>query len=79
MDPERELSYSRPPVYFRPMLDSMLVEELTPGDLDGAIPSLSLVLEACVAKGASIGFLPPFDADAAAEFWRKVKENQTGG
>ncbi|HXQ40675.1 MAG TPA: GNAT family N-acetyltransferase [Candidatus Udaeobacter sp.] len=57
---------------FGPMLESVLVEELAPGDLDSAIPSLSLVLAACVAKGASIGFLPPFDAGEAAEFWRKM-------
>jgi len=54
------------------MLESVLVEELAPGDLDGAIPSLSLVLAACVETGASIGFLPPFDAAEAAEFWRKM-------
>lgn len=72
MEPLRELSESRPPVYFQPMLDSVVVEELAPDDLDGAIPGLSLVLAACVEKGASIGFLPPFDSAEAAEFWRKM-------
>jgi ribosomal protein S18 acetylase RimI-like enzyme len=54
------------------MLESLSVEELAPGDLDGAIPALSLLLVACVAKGASIGFLPPFDATEAAAFWAKM-------
>ena len=54
------------------MHESLRVEELVSGDLDDAIPALSLVLTACVAKGASIGFLPPFDATEAAAFWRKM-------
>ena len=54
------------------MLEPVLVEELASGDLESAIPALSHLLEACVAKGASIGFLLPFDAADAAEFWRKM-------
>jgi ribosomal protein S18 acetylase RimI-like enzyme len=54
------------------MLESVLVEELVPDDLDRAIPALSRLLAACVAKGASIGFLPPFDATEAAEFWHRM-------
>jgi ribosomal protein S18 acetylase RimI-like enzyme len=71
-EPERGLSEASRQFIFGPMLESVLVEEVAPGDLDDAIPSLSLMLAACVDKGASIGFLPPFDAPEAAEFWRKM-------
>jgi ribosomal protein S18 acetylase RimI-like enzyme len=54
------------------MSESALVSELAPDDLESAIPGLSQLLAACVAKGASIGFLPPFDAAEAAAFWRKM-------
>lgn len=54
------------------MAEPLLVEELAPAELEAAIPALSHLLAACVAKGASIGFLPPFDEAEAAEFWRKM-------
>ncbi|OYQ35926.1 hypothetical protein CHU95_06610 [Niveispirillum lacus] len=38
-------------------------------DFAAAIPDLALVLAACVANGAAVGFLPPLDLDSAAAFW----------
>ena len=70
--PITELSESGRRTIFGSMPPSVQVEELAPNEIDRAIPSLSQVLAACVAKGASIGFLPPFDAADAAEFWRKM-------
>ena len=37
------------------------------------------MLEACVAKGASIGFLHPMPAGEAAAYWRGVAEGVAGG
>ena len=59
-------------IYFRFMLEPLLVDELAPAELEGATPSLARLLAACVADGASIGFLPPFDVAEAAAFWRKM-------
>ncbi|WP_459614821.1 N-acetyltransferase family protein [Bordetella sp. 2513F-2] len=46
------------------------IETLPPGGLAAAVPELAEVLQACVAAGASVGFVLPFDLAAAAAFWR---------
>jgi len=61
------------------MSQPLLVDELAASDLESAIPALSRLLAACVSTGASIGFVPPFDAAEAAEFWRKMAVQISSG
>ncbi|MER3439581.1 MAG: GNAT family N-acetyltransferase [Chloroflexota bacterium] len=47
----------------------MTIREVTsPGDRE--IAELASILVAVVAEGASVGFLPPLEMDAAKEYWR---------
>ncbi|NJP66903.1 GNAT family N-acetyltransferase [Streptomyces sp. ventii] len=44
---------------------------MDPGEFRQRVPDLSLLLADSVAGGASVGFLAPFDATAAARWWRR--------
>lgn len=48
----------------------MILEELTAATLPAALPELAALLEACVAAGASIGFLHPMAPGEAAAWWQ---------
>lgn len=55
------------------------VEELTAGGLAAERRALAEALAACVADGASIGFLPPFDVEAASAWWEGVEAHLRSG
>ena len=44
--------------------------ELMPSELERYENDLALVLQACVANGASVGFVLPFSIEEAAAYWR---------
>jgi GNAT superfamily N-acetyltransferase len=44
-----------------------------------AVPRLSGILSACVAKGADLAFLPPLAPDAARGFWRSIAKDVAAG
>ncbi|MBO6542491.1 MAG: GNAT family N-acetyltransferase [Alphaproteobacteria bacterium] len=44
--------------------------ELMPSDLERYENDLAVVLQACVANGASVGFVLPFSIEEAAAYWR---------
>lgn len=46
------------------------IDEIGGADLDAALPGLAEVLRACVADGASVGFVAPFEIKASEAFWR---------
>ncbi|MDP9109742.1 MAG: GNAT family N-acetyltransferase, partial [Pseudomonadota bacterium] len=43
------------------------------------LEALSGVLQACVASGASVGFMNPFDAKIGREFWTDIGQQVTRG
>lgn len=51
------------------------IESPTDADIDG----LSALLVDCVAGGASVGFMQPFDLDDARKFWRGVAADAEEG
>lgn len=51
------------------------IESPTDADIDG----LSAVLVDCVAGGASVGFMQPFDLDDARKFWRGIAADAAQG
>lgn len=46
------------------------IEELGPEQATPALEELAEVLRACVLEGASVGFILPFEHEAALRFWR---------
>ncbi|MFC4168824.1 GNAT family N-acetyltransferase [Teichococcus aestuarii] len=56
-----------------------MIEELTADTLPAALPELAALLEACVADGASIGFLHPMPAGEAAAWWRGLEGSLRDG
>ena len=48
------------------------IRELTHREAEAAIDSLAGVLHDCVAHGASVSFLWPFEMDNARQYWRQV-------
>ncbi len=46
------------------------IEELDAAAAEAAVPDLAALLHACVADGASIGFVQPFGPEDAAAWWR---------
>ncbi|MFJ1300871.1 GNAT family N-acetyltransferase [Pseudomonadota bacterium AL_CKDN230030165-1A_HGKHYDSX7] len=50
---------------------TVTIETVTPATLETLIPSLAQVLHACVAQGASVGFVQPFSAADSEAWWRK--------
>ncbi len=52
---------------------------MSAGDLLAALPAYAELLEACVADGASIGFLHPMPAGEAEAFWRGVAGGVAAG
>ncbi|WP_159997485.1 N-acetyltransferase [Roseomonas sp. 18066] len=57
----------------------MIIEELTAEGLPAALPQLAALLEACVAAGASIGFLHPMAEGEAAAWWRGLNDSLRDG
>ncbi|ONG54971.1 hypothetical protein BKE38_09570 [Pseudoroseomonas deserti] len=57
----------------------MIIEELTAEGLPAALPQLAALLEACVAAGASIGFLHPMAPGEAADWWRGLEGSLRDG
>ncbi|MFC3125288.1 GNAT family N-acetyltransferase [Pseudoroseomonas globiformis] len=51
-------------------MSEITIEQLSADALPDFLPGLSAMLVACVAQGASIGFLPPLAVEAAEAFWR---------
>ncbi len=49
---------------------SLVIESATAEALEGCLDELGGLLHACVHAGASVGFVLPFDREAAAGFWR---------
>lgn len=56
-----------------------MIEELTADTLPDALPELAALLEACVAAGASIGFLHPMPEGEAAAWWRGLEGSLRDG
>ena len=48
------------------------IEELSAEQATTAMEELADVLHACVLEGASVGFILPFEREAALQFWRKL-------
>jgi GNAT superfamily N-acetyltransferase len=48
----------------------MRLEELDAAGAEAALPALAEILHLCVQGGASVGFIEPFSAEAAAQWWR---------
>lgn len=48
---------------------TVFIEEISAGGLPAVIGELAEILLGCVKDGASIGFIEPFDIDAARAFW----------
>ncbi len=48
----------------------MSVTELRKNDLSEALPALAKILQACVASGASVGFVEPFSIADSEAFWK---------
>ncbi|MEU4200383.1 GNAT family N-acetyltransferase [Streptomyces sp. NPDC045470] len=46
------------------------ITHLTPAAFDRSVPGLAALLAETVAGGSSLGFVAPFDHDAAAAWWR---------
>ena len=57
----------------------MIPETVTRGGLLAALPGFVALLEACVANGASIGFLHPMPAGEAEGYWRWVADGVAAG
>lgn len=57
----------------------MIPEAVAADDLLSALPRYAALLEACVADGASIGFLHPMPAGEAEGFWRGIAEGVAAG
>jgi len=57
----------------------MIIEELTSERLAAALPDLAELLRACVADGASIGFLHPMPPGQAEAFWHGLEGSLRGG
>lgn len=57
----------------------MLVTPSTASHLLTALPAYAALLEACVADGASIGFLHPMPAGEAEAYWRGVARGVEDG
>lgn len=57
----------------------MRPDAVTADDLLAALSGYATLLEACVADGASIGFLHPMPAGEAGAFWRGVAEGVAAG
>jgi len=53
------------------------IEILDAPGLAAGIDALAAILHACVAGGASVGFIPPFTLDDARNYWRKVERSVT--
>ncbi len=49
----------------------MSVTELRKDDLNDALPVLAEILHACVASGASVGFVEPFSMRDSKTFWKE--------
>jgi acetyltransferase len=56
-----------------------MIQELFADALPAALPELAEMLQACVADGASIGFLPPLAAGDAAAFWQGLRPSLSDG
>ncbi|PHK94758.1 GNAT family N-acetyltransferase [Pseudoroseomonas rhizosphaerae] len=56
-----------------------MIEELTAKALAAALPELAALLEACVADGASIGFLHPMPPGEAEGWWRGLEGSLCDG
>ena len=52
--------------------NSIKIELLHPAQLAQQLPSLAAILQACVADGASVGFLLPFPLESALAYWQKL-------
>jgi ribosomal protein S18 acetylase RimI-like enzyme len=50
--------------------DDVEIHRVTPGEVDGLVPSLARLLQACVEDGASVSFVLPLTNAAAEDFWR---------
>ncbi|HNP74440.1 MAG TPA: GNAT family N-acetyltransferase [Kouleothrix sp.] len=50
----------------------LTIEQLSPEAAHAALPALADLLADSVASGASIGFLPPFGAAEARDYWEAV-------
>lgn len=57
----------------------MIAAPLMAGELLAALPDYAEMLEACVADGASIGFLHPMPAGEAEDFWRGIARGVEAG
>lgn len=55
------------------------IERLDAGAAQAAIPDLIEILRDVVNAGASVGFLPPLDADEARAYWEDVVADLPGG
>ena len=53
--------------------NSIKIELLPSPQLTQALPSLATILQACVADGASVGFLLPFPLESALAYWQKLR------
>ena len=51
-------------------MQNIQITRIAADDLPRALPGLADTLLACVADGASVGFIQPFDRRAATAFWR---------
>ncbi len=54
------------------MPNAATIEGLDAHQLIGEIEALAGILHACVADGASVGFIRPFSLDEARAYWHKV-------
>jgi ribosomal protein S18 acetylase RimI-like enzyme len=60
------------------MPDRLEIELLTPETAPACLAALVAVLQDAVDDGASVGFLPPLEAEQAAAYWRGVFEALDG-
>lgn len=52
---------------------SIIAHQVWSGELGGCIPALTKLLRESVDTGASLGFLPPLDADDAHNYWISLR------
>src|SRR5215510_6624946 len=52
---------------------SIIAHQVWSAELNGCVPALAELLRESVDTGASLGFLPPLDADDAHDYWISLR------
>jgi acetyltransferase len=60
-------------------MTALSIERLTGAEATAALPALIDLLRDAVESGASVGFLPPLDRDAARAYWESVVDAVSRG